>query len=119
MQVLWSGKAFLEENRKIYSHGHTIAEVLKEPVQQGKKIYGLQYSVTAILPYFEKNIFANFPNEDESFYHWIDQRENPQTTEENIRRGSRHLCDFRSLPTILCGFNGKIKRKRIYLSTLQ
>ncbi len=82
MQVLWSGKAFLEENRKIYSHGHTIAEVLKEPVQQGKKIYGLQYSVTAILPYFEKNIFANFPNEDESFYHWIDQRENPQTTEE-------------------------------------
>ena len=82
MQVLWSGKAFLEESRKIYSHGQTIAEVLKEPVQQGKKIYGLQYSVTAILPYFEKNIFANFPNADESFYHWIDQRENSQTTEE-------------------------------------
>lgn len=82
IQVLWSGKAMLEEKNRFYSLGEGIAEVLKEPVEQGKKIYGIEYSITAILPYFEKNIFANFPNPNHSFYHWKTQEGTIQTTKE-------------------------------------
>lgn len=84
MQIMWSVKAFIEESKQSYSLGQSMAESLKEPVEQGKKIYGVDYSVTAILPYYEKNIFANFPNKDHSFYHWVAQDGTIRRTDELV-----------------------------------
>jgi len=40
--------------------------------QTGKRIYGFRYQTVAILPYFERNIFANQPTSHAYWHHGRD-----------------------------------------------
>lgn len=70
IQVIWNCQSLIGDIKNIYSQGQNMAIYLQEKVEENKVIYGVDYSVTAILPYFETNIFANYPDPEKSFYHW-------------------------------------------------
>lgn len=59
VQSTWTLSSINYDYNNKYSAGKEAANYLKEFVEEDKIIYGLDYSKTAIQPYFEKNIFDN------------------------------------------------------------
>lgn len=72
-QIYWTISSVNYDFNNNYSASKNIAEFLKENNYEEKKIYGLGYSITAILPYFEQNIFEN-QNTDKSFWFWRENK---------------------------------------------
>lgn len=69
VQISWSITSFYYDINNEYCSALEVSKFLKENKYENKVIYGLGYGVTAIQPYFEKNIFLN-ENSDKSFYFW-------------------------------------------------
>ena len=69
IQVCWNIASLSYDYKNAYSASKEVAYYLKEHDIDSKEIYGLGYSVTAINPYFDNNIFANY-NSSKSFYWW-------------------------------------------------
>jgi len=68
-QLYWTICSINYDINNNYSASKDVAIFLKENNYARKNIYGLGYSVTAIQPYFDYNIFKN-QNTDKSFYLW-------------------------------------------------
>lgn len=68
-QIYWSISSAIYDYRSSYSASQEVAEFLKENDYEEKTIYGLNYSVTAINPYFEYNLFEN-KNTPKAFELW-------------------------------------------------
>ena len=83
IQIYWSVSAINYDFSNNYSASKDVAEFLKENDYENKTIYGLGYSVTAIQPYFEKNIFAN-QNTNKSFYLWKDNNGYDTKVNDNV-----------------------------------
>ena len=62
IQVFYSYNSADYDYHNLYSASYQVAEYIKNNELESKKIYGLGYSTTAILPYFEKNLFDNNKN---------------------------------------------------------
>lgn len=69
VQVIWTFKSYKYDIFENYSASKNAAEFIKQYNYEELYIYGLGYSVTAIQPYFEKNIFDN-KESDKAFNLW-------------------------------------------------
>lgn len=69
VQIGWTLSSIHYDFNNRYSASGDVANYLDDYVDENKIIYGLGYSKTAILPYFEENIFNNVLT-DKSFYIW-------------------------------------------------
>ena len=69
VQIYWSFCSLCFDYLYKYSASKDVAEFLIENNYDDRPICGMGYSITAIQPYFNKNIFAN-RNSDKSFYFW-------------------------------------------------
>ena len=72
MQIYWSYSSASYDINNNYSGGEKLAEFIKYNNYDKYEIYGLGYSITAIQPYFDHNIFAN-QNTDKRFYSWKEE----------------------------------------------
>ena len=73
LQIYWSVKAGISDYWNKYSAAKEIANYIKEKDYDEKIIYGYGYSITAINPYFEKNIFKN-QNTEKSYHLWLKEQ---------------------------------------------
>lgn len=62
IQVFYSYNSADYDYHNLYSASYEVANYIKNNELESKKIYGLGYSTTAILPYFNENIFDNNKN---------------------------------------------------------
>lgn len=69
-QIYWSINSANYDINNNYSAAEDVAKYLKENDYEEKLIYGFGYSITAIQPYFDYNIFEN-RNTDKAFYLWF------------------------------------------------
>ena len=69
VQISWSLQTSCYDYNEAYSGACAAAEFLKENNYDQTKIYGLGYYVTAIEPYFDRNIFKN-RRDDKAYYFW-------------------------------------------------
>ena len=69
VQIIWTFKTYRYDVTEKYSASRDVAEFIKQYNYEELNIYGLGYSVTAIQPYFEKNIFDN-KESDKAFNFW-------------------------------------------------
>ena len=69
IQIIWSYKNIALEINNTYSAGRDVAEYLKTREYEELDIYASGYYATAILPYFDNNIFNN-DRGGESYYIW-------------------------------------------------
>ena len=69
-QIIWNVQACIYDINSNYSASKDVAVFLKNHHYTDKVIYVIHYSVTAIQPYFDKNIFIN-QNNEKAFYRWI------------------------------------------------
>lgn len=80
VQVLWSINFIIYDYNNNYSAGKSASEYIKLNEYKGKSIAGYGYDITAIQPYFEKNIFANSIMIEKSFWIWnMKQLENDKS----------------------------------------
>ncbi|HIE29454.1 TPA: hypothetical protein EYP66_19470 [Candidatus Poribacteria bacterium] len=78
-QIFWAASASISDFHGTYSGGEGLAEYIKANKLEDKKIYATSFWSTTVLPYFDKNIFANRNNgEKPAFWFW---RLNNRTTE--------------------------------------
>lgn len=70
-QFFWSMSSYMYDLGSNYSASKDVANFIKEQDYENLDIYGWGYSITAIQPYFEKNIFDNIFT-DKCFWHWND-----------------------------------------------
>jgi len=84
IQITWSINSYIYDKNNYYAHGESVANYLKQSVEEGKTIYGIDYSVTAILPYFDENIFANYLQKEKSFFEWINMGQRIEGNKEII-----------------------------------
>ena len=68
-QFYWTISSIIYDYNNKYSASRDVAAFLKENNYEEKTIYGLNYSVTAINPYFEYNLWEN-KNTSKSFEIW-------------------------------------------------
>lgn len=81
IQINWAKETWRLEYTYMSSPSREIiADLIKNQYEE-KKIYGVDYSVIAINPYFEKNIFSNLRN-DKGYYLW--SKNNNYMTEEEM-----------------------------------
>ena len=69
VQIYWSLCSLGYDYKNNYSASKDVAEFLIKNNYDNESICGLGYSVTAIQPYFNRNIFEN-QNTNKSFYFW-------------------------------------------------
>lgn len=69
IQIMWTGSSIRYDIKNNYSASKDVANFLIENNCEDKVIYGLGFDITAILPYFEHNIFKN-QNSEKSFWFW-------------------------------------------------
>ncbi|MBC8235128.1 hypothetical protein H8E77_36745, partial [bacterium] len=70
-QIYWSASASISDFQGTYSGGEGIAEYIKNNKLEDKKICTTSFWSTTVLPYFDKNIFANHNNgEKPAFWFW-------------------------------------------------
>lgn len=69
VQVFWYAKTYVADIKMDFSAGKTTAEYLSNVDYKNKKIYGTGYYLTAILPYFDNNIFIG-PRGGKTYYVW-------------------------------------------------
>jgi len=71
-QIFWAVSASVSDFNGTYSAGEAIAKYIKTNKLEDKKIYATSFWSTTILPYFDKNIFANHNNgEKPAFWFWM------------------------------------------------
>ena len=71
VHMVWSYKSFEYDYINNYSAAGEVAKYIKDNGLENKKIYATNFHSISILPYFEKNIFANYENdENASFWFW-------------------------------------------------
>lgn len=86
IQIFWSIRTLSFDQKEMYAQGENAAKYLQEFREKGAKIYAVDYSVTAILPYFEENIFDNHPERQKSFFHWGGDRSGRRDSEEELKQ---------------------------------
>ena len=69
VQICWTSNASIYDIFENYSASEEVANFIKKYDYNEIKIHGLGYSVTAIQPYFESNIFDN-KNSNKAFNFW-------------------------------------------------
>jgi hypothetical protein len=70
-QIFWAASASISDFNGTYSGGEAIANYIKTNKLEDKKIYATSFWSTTVLPYFDKNIFANHNNgEKPAFWLW-------------------------------------------------
>lgn len=70
VQIVWTvGFCWYDINYP-YSAGKKMANFIKSNELEQRRIIGLGYNVTAIQPYFEKNIFENQYESNKAFWNW-------------------------------------------------
>lgn len=70
-QIYWSYNSFTYDFGHKYSASRDVANYIKARNLQGKKIYMTGFHTISIQPYFDKNIFCNYhDNEKPSFWLW-------------------------------------------------
>jgi hypothetical protein len=70
-QIFWAASASISDFNGTYSGGEAIANYIKTNKLEDKKIYATSFWSTTVLPYFDKNIFANHNNgEKPAFWFW-------------------------------------------------
>ena len=70
-QIFWAASASISDFHGTYSGGEGIAKYIKANKLEDKKIYATSFWSTTVLPYFNKNIFANHNNgEKPAFWLW-------------------------------------------------
>jgi len=78
LQLPWTWFAMTSDRSETYCPSQRVAAFLQQ--QAGKRIYGFRYQSVAILPYFERNIFAN-QNMAHAYWHWgIDNHNDDPST---------------------------------------
>lgn len=70
IQIIWTVYFLIYDVNYAYSAGEKTAQFIIDNNLENKRIYGLGYNVTAIQPYFEKNIFESQYPKDKSFWNW-------------------------------------------------
>lgn len=69
VQVFWYAKTYVADIKMDFSAGKATAEYLSSLDYKNKNIYGTGYYLTAILPYFDENIFDG-PRGGKTYYIW-------------------------------------------------
>lgn len=69
IQILWSVITIIPEIKYNYSAAQDVSQYLKEKDYKNMKIYSTGYYSTAILPYFDNNIFYN-DRGGTTYYRW-------------------------------------------------
>lgn len=69
VQIVWYVKTYIADINIEFSGGKATAQYLKTLDYDTKKIYGTGYYLTAILPYFDENIFEG-PRGGKTYYIW-------------------------------------------------
>lgn len=67
VQSAWSIKSSILEKYFVFSPGKEIAEFIKKNHLEDSKIVGMDFNITSVNPYFEKNIFSNTPK---AYWYW-------------------------------------------------
>lgn len=82
-QLGWTRKTFLYARTHAFSGSLDAAEYLKSVGATRKRIFAKGFSTTAVLPYFQSNIFINEARSDRtSFWHW--SRVNDETQKADL-----------------------------------
>ena len=71
VQISWTARTVYFDFSHNYSGSRDIAEYLRARGLEGRKIYAFNFHSTAMLPYFRRNIFANYGEaRDHAFWFW-------------------------------------------------
>jgi tetratricopeptide (TPR) repeat protein len=62
-QTVWTGQSVMLEREVSYCGAPALAKFIQAHDLTNYRIAGVRYENAAVLPYFSKNIFMNFPNE--------------------------------------------------------
>ena len=81
IQISWTCISVQYDINNNYSGSKDVANFLKNNNYEEKVIYGLGFDITAILPYFDYNIFRN-QNSEKSFWFWSKDSGYIQNAEE-------------------------------------
>ena len=95
IQLLWSFKSSILETKFVFCPNKKIAEYIKKNNLENKTIIGMEFNVTSINPYFEKNIFSNTPK---SYWYW---KENSFIDVITHKEKPIIILDWKGLDTIL------------------
>ena len=90
IQISWTCISIKYDINNNYSGSKDVAKFLKENNYEEKVIYGLGYDITAILPYFDYNIFRN-QNSEKSFWFWSKENGYIQSQSEIDRNGDIYV----------------------------
>jgi len=85
-QIYWAASVSISDFRGTYSAGEAVSRYIKENELEDKKIYATGFWTTAVLPYFDGNIFDNHNDgQKPAFWLWSDRRKRIEDLEAILR----------------------------------